>query len=211
MGDGLCHRVFLGGERFAGRFVDSGKRGEALREVPQAQRRPLAKPLEWFARDYRDRREAMARAFGAGASTQCRKLEIISECIIRQSVEPFRGWRRAPGLERAEMLCSECLITRSDPVSYMTPPPTTCLSMPLTCCSGLPIDLAGLVLHLACSGLQRALDLIFSSCACPDEKWKEMMGGVSDLPITRCRKTRHRTCARLWPMSGPTSRAIDSC
>lgn len=45
---GLRHQVFLGSERFAERHADSGKRSEALREAPRAQRRPLAKPPEWF-------------------------------------------------------------------------------------------------------------------------------------------------------------------
>jgi putative transposase len=36
------------------------------REVPRAQRRPLAKPLGDFSRRYPDRREAMARAFQTG-------------------------------------------------------------------------------------------------------------------------------------------------
>jgi len=39
---------------------------ERLREVPRAQRRPLAKPLADFARRYPIRQEAMARAFRTG-------------------------------------------------------------------------------------------------------------------------------------------------
>ena len=39
---------------------------ERLREVPRAQRRPLAKPLADLARRYPDRREAMGRAFQTG-------------------------------------------------------------------------------------------------------------------------------------------------
>jgi len=66
---GLRHQVFLGGEGFAERHADRGKPSEVLREVPRAQRRPLARPLDWFERRYPDRREAMARAFAAGVYT----------------------------------------------------------------------------------------------------------------------------------------------
>ncbi len=63
---GLRHQVFLGREGFAERHADRCKPPEVLREVPRAQRRPLAKPLDWFARHYSERREAMAHAFAAG-------------------------------------------------------------------------------------------------------------------------------------------------
>ena len=66
---GLRYQVFLGSEGFAERHADSGRPADALREVPRAQRRPLAKPLEWFVRRYPDRHEAMARAFAAGVYT----------------------------------------------------------------------------------------------------------------------------------------------
>jgi len=62
----LRHQVFLGSEAFAERHCGSSRPPERLREVPRAQRRPLAKPLGDFARRYPDRREAMARAFQTG-------------------------------------------------------------------------------------------------------------------------------------------------
>jgi putative transposase len=67
--EGLRHQVFLGGEGFAeGHIGASAPRGR-LREVPRAQRRPLAKPLAAFSAAYPERREAMARAFGTGVYT----------------------------------------------------------------------------------------------------------------------------------------------
>jgi len=42
---------------------------DKLREVPRAQRGPLARPLGRYARTYPDRREAMARAFLNGVYT----------------------------------------------------------------------------------------------------------------------------------------------
>jgi REP element-mobilizing transposase RayT len=58
--EGLRHQVFLGSEAFAARHRGATKPVEELREVPRAQRPPLAKPLAHFARHYPDRREAMA-------------------------------------------------------------------------------------------------------------------------------------------------------
>lgn len=67
--EGLRNQVFLGSEAFAERHCVPPKPPERLREVPRAQRRPLAKPLADFARRYPDRREAMARAFQTGVYT----------------------------------------------------------------------------------------------------------------------------------------------
>lgn len=56
----------LGNEEFVERYCAPSKPPERLREVPRAQRRPLAKPLSDFACRYLDRRETMARAFQTG-------------------------------------------------------------------------------------------------------------------------------------------------
>lgn len=64
--DGLRHQVFLGSEPFVEHHCVAATTPERLREVPRAQRRPLAKPLADFARRYPDRGEAMARAFQTG-------------------------------------------------------------------------------------------------------------------------------------------------
>lgn len=62
------HQVILGDDAFAERF--NGLRvPEALREVPKAQRRPIAGELESFATRYPERREAMAQAYRCGAYT----------------------------------------------------------------------------------------------------------------------------------------------
>lgn len=63
---GLRHQVFLGSDGFVERHCAAAKPLERLREVPRAQRRPLAKSLADFARRYPDRREAMAEAFATG-------------------------------------------------------------------------------------------------------------------------------------------------
>jgi len=67
--DDLRHQVFLGSEGFAERHCETTKPLGRLREVPRAQRRPLAAPLASFARRYPDRGEAMARAFATGVYT----------------------------------------------------------------------------------------------------------------------------------------------
>jgi len=65
----LRHQVFLGSEGFVARHCSASKPLERQREVPRAQRRPLAQPLADLARRYPDRREAMARAFQTGVYT----------------------------------------------------------------------------------------------------------------------------------------------
>ena len=66
---GLRNQVFLGSDAFVKRHCVSAEQAERLREVPRAQRRALAKPLDDFARRYPARREAMARAYQTGAYT----------------------------------------------------------------------------------------------------------------------------------------------
>ena len=62
-------RSFLGSEAFVTRHCGASQPLERLREVPRAQRRPLAKPLASFARQYPDRCDAMAHAFLTGVYT----------------------------------------------------------------------------------------------------------------------------------------------
>jgi REP element-mobilizing transposase RayT len=65
----LRHQMFLGSEGFAERHHSASKPLEQLREVPRAQRRALAKPLNSFPKEYPVRREAMARAYLTGVYT----------------------------------------------------------------------------------------------------------------------------------------------
>jgi putative transposase len=64
--EALRHQVFLDSEVFVQRHCAPSAQLKRLREVPRAQRRPLAKPLADFARHYPVQREAMAQAFQAG-------------------------------------------------------------------------------------------------------------------------------------------------
>ncbi len=66
--DGLRHQLFLGSEQFVEKHTPDIRLPTNVREVPRAQRRPLAKPLTHFERTY-VQREAMARAFLTGAYT----------------------------------------------------------------------------------------------------------------------------------------------
>jgi hypothetical protein len=61
--------VFLGSARFIERFAQPGRALARFREIPRAQRRPLARALSHFARTYPDGREGMARAFLTGVYT----------------------------------------------------------------------------------------------------------------------------------------------
>jgi putative transposase len=67
--DGLRHQIFLGSEAFVARFAQGNRPLDKLREVPRAQRRPLAPSLGHYERAYPDHREAMARAFLTGVYT----------------------------------------------------------------------------------------------------------------------------------------------
>ena len=64
--EGLRHQIFLGSEAFVERFVHADRALDKLREVPRAQRRPLARSLGHYEHTYPGRREAMARAFLTG-------------------------------------------------------------------------------------------------------------------------------------------------
>jgi len=64
--ESLRHQVFLGVDSFVQRHGVPSRPSERLREVPRAQRRPLAHPLADFAHRYPDRRDAMACAFQTG-------------------------------------------------------------------------------------------------------------------------------------------------
>lgn len=65
----LRHQIVLGGEAFAKQCAESVRPAEPLREVPRAQRRMLAKPLEQFRLAHADQREAMALAYLSGDYT----------------------------------------------------------------------------------------------------------------------------------------------
>jgi len=67
--EALRHQVFLGSEAFVERFAQGARPLDKLREVPRAQRHPLARSLGHYARTYPSRREAMARAFLTGVYT----------------------------------------------------------------------------------------------------------------------------------------------
>ena len=66
--EGLRHQMFLGSEAFAASQVARIEEPLQLEEVSRAQRRPMAKPLSDFEKEYpKDRHRAMALAFLTGA------------------------------------------------------------------------------------------------------------------------------------------------
>jgi putative transposase len=93
--EGLRSQIFLGSQAFAERFAGAARKPEALREVPRAQRRPLAKPLADFERDYL-RREAMARAFLTGVYT----MQEIADHFHVHYATVSRAVRWLQGLEK---------------------------------------------------------------------------------------------------------------
>ncbi len=67
--EGLRNQIYLGSERFIEQMRPLGSSVGDLGEIPSAQRRPSAKPLEEFQRQYPDRIEAMAQAYRSGGYT----------------------------------------------------------------------------------------------------------------------------------------------
>lgn len=65
----LRHQVFLGSDAVVERFAQGDRPLEQLREIPRAQRRPVAPSIRHYEQTYPVRREAMARAFRAGVYT----------------------------------------------------------------------------------------------------------------------------------------------
>jgi putative transposase len=63
----LHAQIYLGSEQFVERMQVLIDPKRPLREVPKRQRRAMAKPLEHFARRYRDRDRAMVEAYRTGA------------------------------------------------------------------------------------------------------------------------------------------------
>jgi REP element-mobilizing transposase RayT len=70
---GLRQQIYLGSEDFVEkqlhRFKKKGK-NETLKEIPRQHREMQAKPLEYYARKYRDRRQAMVEAYRTGWYSQ---------------------------------------------------------------------------------------------------------------------------------------------
>ncbi len=80
----LKNQVYLGSEEFVERMQSLIEPNRPLREVPQKQRRPVAKPLGYFAEQHNDHKEAMAYAYRTGAYS----MQAIADyfCVGRMTV-----------------------------------------------------------------------------------------------------------------------------
>ncbi|OMH30398.1 REP-associated tyrosine transposase [Motiliproteus sp. MSK22-1] len=67
--DELRGQIYLGNETFVKKMQDQISDDSDLREIPRAQRRPLARPLAEYQWQYSNRRKAMAVAYGSGDYT----------------------------------------------------------------------------------------------------------------------------------------------
>jgi REP element-mobilizing transposase RayT len=63
----LKNQVYLGSEQFVDRMQSKIDPARPLREIPKRQRRPVEKPLEYYALRFRDRDQAIAEAYRTGA------------------------------------------------------------------------------------------------------------------------------------------------
>ena len=62
----LKNQIYLGSDAFVNHMQRKVDMEQDLREVPAAHRRQMAKPLEYYARKYADRDEAIAQAYAGG-------------------------------------------------------------------------------------------------------------------------------------------------
>lgn len=62
----LKNQIYLGSESFVEKMQRQLDSKQDLSEVPSAQRRPVAKPLEYFSKKYRDRDTAIVQAYASG-------------------------------------------------------------------------------------------------------------------------------------------------
>ena len=63
----LKNQIYLGSERFVESMNAKIDTDRSLQEIPQRQRRPVAKPLEYFSANCVDRDQAIAAAYRTGA------------------------------------------------------------------------------------------------------------------------------------------------
>lgn len=62
----LRNQIYLGDERFVGKLLSGIESGKNLSEIPIAQRRKVPKSIDYYARNYRDRDQAIVEAYQSG-------------------------------------------------------------------------------------------------------------------------------------------------
>lgn len=65
----LTQQIYLGGESFIKKMHKKLDKNIDLNEIPRAQRRPMAKPLQYYATKYHDSKRGMVEAFITGDYT----------------------------------------------------------------------------------------------------------------------------------------------
>ena len=65
----LSQQIYLGDEKFIKRLQKKLDHTQDLSEIPRAQRRPLAKPLQYYGSRYKDKKRGMVDAFSTGDYT----------------------------------------------------------------------------------------------------------------------------------------------
>jgi len=92
----IKHQILLGDEKFAAVLAD-GQLPQQLREVSKAQRRSLALPLMEYRKRYKQRDEAMARAYASGAYTMAQIGEFFGVHYMTVSRAVRRFEKSNPG------------------------------------------------------------------------------------------------------------------
>lgn len=65
----LSQQIYLGDEKFVKRLQKKLDHTEDLSEIPRAQRRPLAKPLQYYESRYKDKKRGIVEAYSTGDYT----------------------------------------------------------------------------------------------------------------------------------------------
>jgi len=93
--EALTGQIYLGDERFVERMKSKGERRQDSREIPRAQRRGKALPLERYLRDRNGRDAGVLRAYREGGYTQSAIAHALGLSVSR--ISRVIGAREAKG------------------------------------------------------------------------------------------------------------------
>ena len=96
--EGVKHQLFLGDDGFVKENRQHIDKHEPLRELSMAHRRSLAKPLEYYQKEYKVRNVAMAMAYRSGGYT----MKEIGDCFGVHYMTVSRAVRKFEATEGVE-------------------------------------------------------------------------------------------------------------
>ncbi len=93
--ENLKFQIYLGNDDFIENIqckLDQSNKN-SLKEVSRLQRRPLAKPLSWYEKNFSDRKQAMATAYASGdySMKEISEYFAVHYSTVSRSVRQFEG------------------------------------------------------------------------------------------------------------------------